>query len=728
MQMLAQINNKKIHWIVSATLLLATLCTVFFMAFSPSTTPKAHAGDIPSLKEIASQTVSGLGGAMKDVLFFIPNKVKNKVEEGAAELIDDTLGQLFEWIGKFLFWVSKLFFIAASSILDMAIVQSLNSDTLNSLSAVNDGWGLVRDVCNMFFIFILLYIAIATILQATTFNWKKTLGNLVIAALLINFSLFFTKVIIDVSNVFAMTFFNSMQTEVDGVTHYGPSTILKEGLNLETTFDSIDQQKVGADMIELDNMTRGIIWVFGSIFQMIASFVFFAGAFIFIKRTISFIFLMIFSPVGFVGFVLPATKKYSKMWWDAIAENAVIAPVFLFMLYLVCNIVRSGNLVQISDSDKSSLALAFTGEGSHYTIVLHFIILIGLMWGALVVAQAVSNKTASSAISFAGKMTGGMIGGTAMAGRRFGGGAGRAIRDSDWVKRQADKKRTATSRLGRATGSLGSMVLQGGDAAARSSFDIRKGKLGDPIGGTLNAVSSASGGKTGNIDTRLLQNRGEGGRQATVEAKGEAFKEKDDKLIKILATDASGNVRMVKDPITGEEITARELHARGLENRANRFESDAERPAIARSALTSTRKFLARDEIATLKKTAESIRKGDKETKDAIKAEGISVIETGLKKAMEDQKPDDIAKIMGDLTSDHIKEMNMEILFKPEVDKHLFISALKAIQKKSTTSERKQIRGTLESFANNYADKDKLDTTSKRTLTWLNSAEGGNGF
>ena len=65
------------------------------------------------------------------------------------------------------------------------------------------GWGAVRDVANIFFILMLLYVAIKTVLSLNVTDNKRLVGVIIIVALLINFSLFTTKVVIDASNIFS---------------------------------------------------------------------------------------------------------------------------------------------------------------------------------------------------------------------------------------------------------------------------------------------------------------------------------------------------------------------------------------------------------------------------------------------------------------------------------------------------------------------------------------------
>ena len=94
-------------------------------------------------------------------------------------------------------------------IFDLMLGFSLSHAVLNAPFAQN-GWAVTRDLANMLFIFILLFIAIATILQISSYGAKSLLARLVIIALLLNFSLFITRVVVDVSNVTARLFYNGI--------------------------------------------------------------------------------------------------------------------------------------------------------------------------------------------------------------------------------------------------------------------------------------------------------------------------------------------------------------------------------------------------------------------------------------------------------------------------------------------------------------------------------------
>ena len=95
-----------------------------------------------------------------------------------------------------IFSVGSLIAEGAARFLDFFVYYSTNSTSYTN-DFVTNAFAAVRDIANIFFIIALLYVAIKTILDIGVTNSKKTIGVIVIVALLINFSLFFTQIIID---------------------------------------------------------------------------------------------------------------------------------------------------------------------------------------------------------------------------------------------------------------------------------------------------------------------------------------------------------------------------------------------------------------------------------------------------------------------------------------------------------------------------------------------------
>lgn len=72
------------------------------------------------------------------------------------------------------------------------------------------GWTVTRDVANMFFVFFLLWVAIATIFGFEQYGMRQILPKLIVVALLINFSLPISQLVINTSNSLANIFIQSL--------------------------------------------------------------------------------------------------------------------------------------------------------------------------------------------------------------------------------------------------------------------------------------------------------------------------------------------------------------------------------------------------------------------------------------------------------------------------------------------------------------------------------------
>ena len=83
-------------------------------------------------------------------------------------------------------------------------------------TVVNSIWTVIRDLFNIVFIFTLVYIGLRTIWDADDSRTKKLLGGLIAAALLINFSLYIAKVVVDISNYTAVTIYSIATSGITG--------------------------------------------------------------------------------------------------------------------------------------------------------------------------------------------------------------------------------------------------------------------------------------------------------------------------------------------------------------------------------------------------------------------------------------------------------------------------------------------------------------------------------
>lgn len=321
----------------------------------------------------------------------------------------------------------------SGKLLDISINYSLNIGANATLMATIDSiWTTFRDIANMFFIFALLYIAFATMLQVNGFQTKQILTKLIIIGLLLNFSLFFTKVIIDFSNVLAYNFYTAISGNVVNdkatITHGGKPIPTISGrfinqLGLKGIYTDAAFSATGQAGGATDNERFRQIWkvmLFGAIFLFILAFIFLAGAIMFIIRTVMLLFLMLFSPLAFIAYILPGTKQYGDMWFNRLVSEAFFAPAFLLLVWATAKIMADFNKNR-GDLISGGGGGGGGGGGSTYTfnnnlaaeltklnsldIVFAFTVIIGLMIASLVIAKQMGSTAGSMSVSIAQRAT-----------------------------------------------------------------------------------------------------------------------------------------------------------------------------------------------------------------------------------------------------------------------------------------------------------------------------------
>lgn len=325
----------------------------------------------------------------------------------------------------------------AASFLDMAITLSMNN--IASAYIVQVGSTIIRDVANMFFIVVLLIMAFATILRIPNYGAKENLPKLIIGALLINFSVVIVTPLIDFSQVLVKYFSSAIP---DG---FGAS--LKFGMNLAAMWDP-NSSYFDKFLDTLWVSFPDIVSHFLNIAVLIVAIVAFAAGFFFlIVRMIALWLLLIFSPIVWIAWALPATKKYWDDWWTSFLKWVMFAPVYVFLLYLSI-LTTGGLLAQIKTQTKINISTAdwFTNSflGDPMKMMSYFLTM-GLMIGSLIVAQKAGVIGAGAAMKLGkslGQKTGGWIGGKS----RSAFGIGTAITAGLVNRQQGESRRSAGTR------------------------------------------------------------------------------------------------------------------------------------------------------------------------------------------------------------------------------------------------------------------------------------------
>lgn len=265
-------------------------------------------------------------------------------------------------------------------------------DFITGITGINIAWTVLRDLANILFVFILLFIGINTILGSwnqSSFS-TKLIPKVILAALLINFSLFFTKAIIDVSNIVTYEFYKATSSLGE------PTTIGDITVNMGLAGAFMDGLKVTAiGNIDSTLPNYAIFRTFLSIiFYLVAAFVFFTIGFMLIVRFVVLIFLMLTSPIAFLGGLLPQLKPHAEDWWKQLSAQATFAPIFMMLALVVILIVRDpgfGTLISVTNPT-SPAEMAQKTMGDLVKIILQYCIAMFLLITALVTAKKTAGK------------------------------------------------------------------------------------------------------------------------------------------------------------------------------------------------------------------------------------------------------------------------------------------------------------------------------------------------
>ncbi|PIT91115.1 hypothetical protein COU17_02020, partial [Candidatus Kaiserbacteria bacterium CG10_big_fil_rev_8_21_14_0_10_49_17] len=352
-------------------------------------------------------------------------------------------------IGDVLKWLIMIMVLLAAAVLSLSgVLLNVSIDEMlynyahyaNS-PAIDTTWGAFRDLGNIGIIFVLLAIAIATIVGSTSYGAKQMLARVIIIAVLLNFSLFFSKFVIEISNRVAVEFYSKITTESASVVLPGKDS----GQSTQTSQSPIqkglsgafmnqfgltsfyDWSKLDATLTQVRNEGLGRMFVYGMflmIFFFIAAGAFFTAFTMLAVRGVALIFLMIASPLAFVAYALPSTQGFAKKWWSQLTNYAIFAPVFFILMWVILTLASQ---IAPTKSTGSFAAIFLNNGASDFTvsvrIAFHFLLLIIFMYIAMSLSKSLSLAGGSAVVNGVSKFGKGLAGGATKWGTRRAGGA-----------------------------------------------------------------------------------------------------------------------------------------------------------------------------------------------------------------------------------------------------------------------------------------------------------------
>jgi hypothetical protein len=393
---------------------------------------------------------------------------------------------------------------------DYTLNLSLQSWVYHNSDFIVTGWTIMRDIANLAFIGGLLYAAFRLMMGDGT--GKKLVFKVIIFALVINFSLFLTQIVVDGGNILARSIYQSIEVvgasggfaENTGVIQISTGIVNK--LNPQAAIQGQTASLAAADGRQVLGIFLFVAFISGVINVMLI-FMFITMALIFIGRTIGLMLLMILVPLTVLSELIPPIKnglpiKYLKLdgWINELWGLTLTAPIYIFFLYLTIlfyDASTAGSTFQAiatSDDWVSKLVLAIIP-----TALVFFLLkaagdvtkkLSGELGGMITnISGAALGAVAGLAMGFAGGVMARGAGAVGSALQKSGADSARkSMRYNELVEKQkkgelsteeaAELKSFGKMYSPKMASSFGNSMMNLGAKAKAQNFDMRKLNIG----------------------------------------------------------------------------------------------------------------------------------------------------------------------------------------------------------------------------------------------------------
>jgi len=293
---------------------------------------------------------------------------------------------------------------------------------------------------------------------------KQTLWKLIVAALLVNFSLVIAGAFISVSNTFTNYFLDKIQ---GGDLAKGLMGILNPQSLAQIQIQDPSIWSILGDLFSYFlKYIASLFFVLAFTFLVLLTF--FALFIMLLIRAIYLAILLILMPIVWLLWIFPGTSKHWQKWWSEFIRWNFFAPAMLFFIFLV---IQTGKKMEdiraAANINNAEIAAAFgkflTLQPDFIQYVTQLVITTGLLMGGLIAANSLSITFASTAYGWAqgaGKWFGGAVKGAGkLAGRKtYEGTIGRVLggeKVKSWTEKLSGSKFVGARLLGQGFNRLG---------------------------------------------------------------------------------------------------------------------------------------------------------------------------------------------------------------------------------------------------------------------------------
>ncbi|HOZ36618.1 MAG TPA: hypothetical protein PLR18_02190 [bacterium] len=309
---------------------------------------------------------------------------------------------LYETLGAILSLAIYFFGFLASLLMTVFVTVAKYNNFL-AQEAVTIGWTIVRDLANMFVVAGILLVAVGTLLNIESYSYKKLLPKLIIGAIVINFSKMIMGFMIDISQVITLTFVHGFEDVVAGNLFQAIGIEGLLGIRVDELIQSASGDQVLALLGSLILATIVLVVTAATILVLIAYF---------IGRVIILWVAIVLSPLLFVLPFVPSGDKFASQVWSMISKQLFSGPLVTFFLWLsftIMGMITSEGQSLLAPGVPVDRATEFSMLLTRFattTGVLNFIVVIGLLWTSLMMAQQLGAVGGKLAGNLAGKIQG----------------------------------------------------------------------------------------------------------------------------------------------------------------------------------------------------------------------------------------------------------------------------------------------------------------------------------
>ncbi len=361
------------------------------------------------------------------ILFFaIPSVVDGAIPDFMSHAVTKIMGFLGPILGVYVISFFVLVIGATGVFISTFLLQwiiDISPEALTVLSGdaaqiVQVGWNFSVGITNMLLVIAFIFVAVATILGFEKFHLQKLLPRLVVVAFLVNFTLLFVGMAIDVSNFlfnsialrFSAEGGNILWSAINPLFDLGNTLInravLAIGLYaLMALVPGLAVAKAVAQLVAFPFLFPLIIEQFFVGFILILlSGMFFFFFLILTMRIFIVQILAIISPLAFFCWIFPEnTKKHWDLWLNTIVHWLFVGVVFIFLMYIGLGLAPL--VMNMGDplvEETPPYLRWFAREFIPYILLLaYFVVIIALLKKAV---PALANATISSVTGMGKKL------------------------------------------------------------------------------------------------------------------------------------------------------------------------------------------------------------------------------------------------------------------------------------------------------------------------------------